>query len=377
MSRPPRIVLSAGELSGDRLGAGLAEALLRRRPELELVGMGGPRMEAAGVRLVQQQDEVAVVGFGEVLAHLPAIRRAMRRLRELLQDDPPDLLVPIDYQEFNMRLAATAKGLGIPVVYYVSPQIWAWRRGRVKKVAARVKRMMVLFPFEAAFYEEAGVPVSHVGHPVVEPREDPPTRAAFCEPLGLDPERPICALMPGSRRSEVGRLLPVLLDAAALLKRPELQFVMPVAPGLDDTYLDALVAGRAITRYRGDFHHLLAHAALGAVASGTASLECAVAGLPVVVAYRVSGFSSLLGRFFLKVDHIALPNLILGERVLPEQIQGDCTPEKIAAELARYLDDPGYTARVKRRLGEVVERLGGPGVFERAADAVLAELEAG
>jgi len=206
MGRAPRIVLSAGEASGDRLGAGLAHALRRRHPEIELLGMGGPQMAEAGVRLVQDASEVAVVGIQEVLAHLPAIRRAMRSLETVLRDERPDLLVPIDFPDFNLRLAARARRAGVDVVYFVSPQVWAWRRGRVHGIRRLVRQMLVLFPFEVDFYERAGVPVTFVGHPLAEAPPEPRSREELCTAAGLDPERETIALVPGSRRSEVSRL---------------------------------------------------------------------------------------------------------------------------------------------------------------------------
>lgn len=376
--RPPTILISAGETSGDRLGAGLARALRARRPELRLVGMGGERMEAEGVERVQDASEVAVVGIVEVLAHLPALRRAMDRLRRAL--DGADLLVPIDYPDFNLRLAKDAGRAGVPVVYFVSPQVWAWRKGRVKRIRRLVRRMLVLFPFERAFYDDAGVPVTFVGHPAVDLQPEPPDREAWFRAAGLDPARPAVALLPGSRRGEIGRLLPVLFAAAERLRarRPELQFVLPVAPGLDRAWLDALVAAqpfRDVALQRDGFAGALAHCAAGAVASGTASLESALAGLPIVVVYRIAPLSYLLGRMLVDLEHVALPNLVAGRRLVPELIQGDCTPERVAAEVARYLDDPERAAEVRRGLAAVRERLGEPGVFDRAAEAVLAELD--
>ena len=381
MAHPPRIVLSAGEASGDRLGAGLARALLRRRPELELVGMGGAQMEQAGVRRVQDADEVAVVGLFEVLRHLPALRRAMARLTALL-DRGADLIVPIDYQDFNMRLAAKAKQRGVPVVYFVSPQVWAWRPGRVEKVRKLVRRILVLFPFEVAFYEKVGVPVDFVGHPIVELPTTGPDRATLCRTAGLDAERPIVALMPGSRRGELERLLPPMLDAARRLIAHDarLQFLLPLAPALDPLRVEALrvEAGDGVPPvaiHRGDFPQLLEHCEAGVVASGTASLEAASMRLPIVVVYKVGGLSYALARRMVKLENVALPNLVAGQRVVPELIQDACSGEAIAAEIRRYLDDPQHAAAVRETLRQVRERLGEPGIYDRAADAVLQVLD--
>lgn len=381
MSRAPRIMISAGEASGDRLGAGLARALRDRHPDVELIGMGGEQMAEAGVRRVQDAADVAVVGFSEVVAHLPEIRAAMRRLEQVLERERPDVLVPIDFPDFNLRLAARAARSGVPVVYFVSPQIWAWRRGRVRAIRRLVRRMLVLFPFETEFYERAGVPVTFVGHPLAERQAPASRREALVSRIGLDPTRRTLALVPGSRRVEVARLLPVMVDAARILqeRRGDLQFVVPIAPGLPEQEILAPLqrAGNEYVRaHSGDFPDLLSLCEAGAVASGTASLEAAVSRLPIVVVYRMSLVSHAIARLLVRVDHVAMPNLVAGRRVVPELIQGQCTPERVAAELARYLDDPVHAARIRVELEEVRDRLGGPGVFARAAREILGEIEA-
>jgi lipid-A-disaccharide synthase len=379
MSRPLRIALSAGEPSGDRLGAGLARALRVLRPDVELSGMGGDEMAEAGVRLVQHASEVAVVGFVEVIRHMPAIRAAMSRLDALLREERPDLLVPIDFPDFNLRLAAKAHVARVPVVYYVSPQVWAWRRGRVRTIRALVRRMLVLFPFEAAFYEQEGVPVTFVGHPAARARATA-SRAELLGRLALDPARPVVALLPGSRVGEAGTLAPILCRAGMEVRatRPDVQFVVPKARTLPAGFLEAIVVGTGasgIVVHDGDYPGVLEVADCGAVASGTATLDCALAGLPIVAVYRMQGFSYLIARSLVSVPHIALPNLVAGHRIVPELVQGECTPERIAKELLAYLGDPTRAAETRRALGEVRSKLRGDGAFERAAEAVLAELD--
>jgi len=378
MRRPLRILLSAGEASGDRLGAGLARALRERAPGIEIMGMGGDEMAAAGVRLVQHASETAVVGFVEVLAHLPALWRAMSRLQAAIESERPDLVVPIDFPDFNFRLVARARRAGVPVVYFVSPQVWAWRSGRVRKIRGWVRRILVLFPFEVPFYERAGVPVTFVGHPAIESGLAPADRATVFARAGLDPGRPLVALLPGSRHSEVARLLPVLLGAAAILRKtwPELQFAVARAATVGAGIVESAVAGTdlsgiAVTTQ--DFSALLGLAEAGVVASGTATLEAALAGLPMVVVYRMGAVSWFIGRWLVKVDHVALPNLIAGSRIVPELLQDECTPANVATAVGAYLDDPGRAGRIRRELGEVRSRLGEPGVFGRAADAILGE----
>ncbi len=373
MSRPLKILISAGEASGDRLGAGLARALRARRPDIELLGMGGDEMAEAGVRLVQHASEVAVVGIVEVLAHLPAIRAAMAKLEETLRRERPDLLVPVDFPDFNLRLAARARRVGVPVVYFVSPQVWAWRRGRVRHIRDLVRRMLVLFPFEVVFYEAEGVPVTFVGHPAVEDVGD--------ERIGIDTERPVVALLPGSRQGEVARLLPPLLEAARILHepRPALRFVIPRARTLPLGLLEDRIRERGLEDvvrvHSGDYPAILRACAAACVASGTATLDAALARVPMVVVYRMRPLTYALGRHLVRVEHIALPNIVVGRRVVPELVQNECTPDRIAREVERYLDEPARANEVRRALAEVQERLGPPGAYDRAAEGILREIE--
>ena len=381
MPRAPRILLSAGEASGDRLGAGLARALCQSCPDVELYGMGGPQMAEAGVRLIQDASEVAVVGFQEVLAHLPAIRKAMRLLEAAVERERPDLLVPIDFPDFNLRLAARARRAGVDVVYFVSPQVWAWRRGRVRLIRRLVRRMLVLFPFETEFYEAAGVPVTFVGHPLAEHVREARGRAELCAVTGLDPQREILALVPGSRRSEVERLLAPMLQAVALVRgrRPETQSLVTLAPGLSRDWFDAEISRLGNTDVRlhaGDFPEVLSLCQAGLVASGTASLEAAVTGLPMAVVYKMNPLSYAIGRALSNLDSVAMPNLVAGRRVVPELIQAECTPERMSDVLLGFLEQPDEARRVGQELQALRGRLGGPGVFDRAAGEILAEVGA-
>jgi lipid-A-disaccharide synthase len=341
--------------------------------------MGGDEMRAAGVRIVQHASEVSVVGIVEVAKHLPAIRRAMRRLERAIVEERPDLVVPIDFPDFNLRLAVRARRAGVPVVYFVSPQVWAWRPGRVHKIRDLVRRMLVLFPFEVAFYREAGVPVDFVGHPIAE-RTTPRPRGELARLAGLDPDRPTVALLPGSRAGEVQRILPVLLEAARRIRpgREGLQWLVSAAPGLDRAWLRAEADRHGLPEARihtGDFPEILTVCTAGAVAAGTASLEAAAAELPIVVVYRMNPVTYAIGRRLVSLPHVALPNLVAGRRVVPELIQDECTPDRVASELERYLDRPADAERVRAELREVRERLGAPGAFETAAARILDELD--
>jgi len=379
VTRPLKVMISAGEASGDRLGAGLARALSRLHPGVEIFGMGGDEMAEAGVRLTGHAAEVAVVGFVEVIRHLPTIRRAMARLTKALTDERPDVLVPIDFPDFNLRLAARAAEARVPVVYYVSPQVWAWRRGRVRTMRRYVRRMLVLFPFESAFYDRERVPSTFVGHPAAGPRT-PASRDELLRRLGLDPGRPVVALLPGSRVGECSRLFPVMLAAANALRRthPAVQFVVPAAKTLPPGFLEA-VAERdgpvGLRVHAGDYPGLLEVADAGVVASGTATLDAALSGLPFVAVYRMQPLSYLIAKLLVRVEHIALPNLVAGERIVPELVQGACTPGAVASELASLLDDPGRAARIRSGLAGVSARLRGEGAFDRAAAMVLEEAQ--
>jgi lipid-A-disaccharide synthase len=301
----------------------------------------------------------------------------MSRLTSALIRERPDVLVPIDFPDFNLRLAASAKDAGVPVVYYVSPQVWAWRKGRVAAMRKLVRRMLVLFPFESAFYQEEGVPATFVGHPAAATRERA-SRDELLPRLGLDPRRPVVALLPGSRVGEAGRIFPVLVDAAALLSvtHPHAQFAVPKARTIPDGFLERIAERASLSSLgiRADaYPGILDVADAGAVASGTATLDAALAGLPFVAVYRMQALSYLLAKALVSVDHVALPNLIAGARIVPELVQGDCTPPAVAGALASLLDDPERAASSRAGLLGVRDQLHGDGALDRAAAAVLDE----
>ena len=376
-----RVMISAGEASGDRLGAGLATALRRQDPSIDLVGMGGPQMRAAGVRLVQDSSEVSVVGISEVLSRLPQIRRAMGRLERVLEEQRPDLLVPIDFPDFNLRLADRAGRSNVGVVYFVSPQVWAWRPRRVHRIRRLVREMLVLFDFERAFYRDADVPVTWVGHPLADAPTAVPDLVELRRRIGLQPESTVVALLPGSRAGEIDCHLPVLLRTAERLRRrrPALEFLVPLAPSAPESAVRDAIRDSALERihvHAGDFPDVLHACAAGAVASGTASLDAATVGLPMVVIYRMNPISHWIGKRLIQVDHIAMPNLIAGRRVVPELLQDECNPTRIAAEVERYLADEAHAESVRTALRAVLRKLGDPGVFMRAAERVQAHLVA-
>jgi lipid-A-disaccharide synthase len=366
----------AGEASGDLHGATLARALATLAPGLTIAGMGGTRMAAAGVRLVQRAERVTVVGGTEALGRLPALWTAFRALRRQLRGRRPGVLVLIDFPEFNLRLARVARRLGVPVVYFVAPQLWAWRRGRVRSMARDVKRVLAIFPFEVGLYQEAGVPVEFVGHPLLDVL---PALGRDAARSGLaTPGETLIGLLPGSRDAEVRRHLPVLLGAASRIaaRRPGTRFAVPVAPTIAVAEVETAVraSGLPIEVCPGEAYRVMAAADLLLVASGTATLEAACYGTPMVVLYRLSSLSYALARALVRgVSHISLPNIVAGRAVVPEFVQGQATPEAIAGAALGILEDDVGRAAQRAALLEVRTRLGEPGAGLRAARAVLRE----
>lgn len=369
---PPRLLISCGEPSGDFYGGELLHHLRAARPDLAAFGLGGDHVLAQGANLQAHARDVAVVGLLEVVKHLGDLKAVFNRILAEADRGRPDVAVLVDYPDFNLRLAKALHRRGIPVVYYVSPQVWAWRRGRIKTIKAAVARMLVLFPFEEAIYREAGVPVTFVGHPLLEHVKPASDRGAFLREIGLDPSRPVVAILPGSRRQEVAHNLPPLAGAIAAIaaRRPEAQFVLAAAPTLDETTYHG-VRARVV---RGRTHEVLGAADVGLVASGTATVEAALLGLPMVVVYRVSPMSFALGRPLVRVRHFAMVNLIAGREIVPELMQGAFTPERVAAEALALLEDPAKAKAVRASLAEVRRQLGEPGASARAAAIVAAML---
>jgi lipid-A-disaccharide synthase len=374
-----RLLVSCGEPSGDLYGGELLRHLRPLLPELEAFGLGGDRLAEQEVSLQAHVRDLAVVGLLEVLSHLRKIRGVFQGLLAEVDRKPPDLAVLIDYPDFNLRLARELHRRGIRVLYYVSPQVWAWRRGRIRSIRAAVSRMLVIFPFEEALYKEAGVPVSFVGHPLVDLVRPEPDRAAFLSGLGLDPARPVVAVLPGSRTKEIAHNLPPLLGALRLLARarPDLQFLLAAAPSIDLAALEGRLRGLPVGLVQDQTHAVLGAATLALVASGTATVEAALLGTPMIVVYRLSALTYALGRPLVRVPHFAMANLIAGQRVVPELIQGDFTPERVTAEVLSLLGDGVRLAGMREALGEVRRRLGPPGASARAAEAVRTSLLAG
>lgn len=373
----PRLLICCGEPSGDLYGAELVRHLRPLAPGLSIFGLGGDRLLAQDTSLVAHVRDLAVVGLLEVVRHLRRLRGVFASVLEEVDRDPPRLAVLIDYPDFNLRLARELHRRRIPVVYYVSPQVWAWRRGRIRSIRETVSRILVIFPFEEKLYQEAGVPVTFVGHPLVDLVRPPSDPRAFLSSLGLDPGRPVVAILPGSRPQEVAHNLPPLAGAVRRLgrRRPELQFLVAVAPSLDPAWVERSLAVLPARRVTGQSHAVLGAASIALVASGTATVETALLGTPMVVVYRLSPLTYALGRPFVRVPHFAMVNLVAGERVVPELIQGDFTPENVEREALFLLDNPAKAATMRDGLLRVRRLLGERGASGRAAWAVYETLK--
>ncbi len=363
-------MVSCGEPSGDLYAGALAGEIRRLDPAAEIFGLGGERLRAAGGRLTGDYTGISVTGLVEVLRILPRSYAMLRRLIAAARASRPDVFVAIDFPDFNFRLAAALKRLGIPIVYYISPQLWAWRPARMQTMKRLADRVLVIFPFEEELYRREGVDVRFVGHPLVDLASATGPRDAFLRGHRLDPAAPVVALLPGSRPNEVSRILPVLASAMPLIagRVPRVQFVVACAPELPDTSF-AGIEGAVLVRGRAD--DVLAAADVVVTASGTATVQAALHERPMVVVYRLSNLTYRIGKPFVKVDTYAMANLVAGSRIVPELIQQDCTPERVAAETVRFLTDSARYDATRAALAGVRAKLGAPGASARAAEAIL------
>ncbi|HEV8713738.1 MAG TPA: lipid-A-disaccharide synthase [Candidatus Binatia bacterium] len=372
--RNSRILLVAGEASGDAHGADLVNALKCQAPGIEVFGVGGQYLREAGMHTLVDTAAIAGMGLFEARDKLKALVRAYRQLTAILRTAPPDLLVLIDFPEFNLRLAKIAKRVGVQVFYYISPQVWAWRRRRVYTIARRVDRLAAVFPFEPAFYAAHGCTVDFVGHPLVDRVHPDRSREETRQRYGLDLARKTIALLPGSRAQEVRYLLDPLLGATTLLGN-NYQFVIAVASTLNETDLREWVGQNKIPVVQGDTYNLLHAADLALVASGTATLETALLERPMVIVYRLAPLTYALARLIVRVPFIGMPNLIAERRVVPELIQSEVTPTRIAAEARQLLENPQAYRLAQEGLREVRRRLGPGGAAERTATLILEMLK--
>ncbi len=373
------VLFSAGEPSGDQHAANLFSELKKRRPDIQGIGMGGAQMAAVGIDIRYDSSQIAVIGVIEVIRHYPKIRQALAQMQRLLRDERPSLLVCVDYKEFNFKLATYAKRLGIKVLFYVSPQVWAWRPGRVKQYGRVIDMMAVIFPFETAYYEAENVPVRYVGHPSVDKVKPLHGKSEALREFGLSANKKTVGLLPGSRVNEIKRLLPVMLAAAQTLQTqfPGLQFILPQAPSIADALLaeclrQSTVNVVVIKNQPYDAMHCCDAIMVG---SGTASLEIALLGIPMLICYKLSPITYWLGRLLVKTPFIGLPNIMAGKLIVREFIQHAANPENLAAEIRHLLTDSRSVNQMRADLAEVKRRLGPGGASKALAELVLQLLD--
>jgi len=375
---PGRILLIAGEASGDLHGAGVVKALKRLHPGLDVFGVGGNHMREEGMEVVFPIERLAFMGFLEVVKNLKTVKELRTKLTNVASDRRPDAAVLIDYPGFNLRFAKTLTAMGVPVIYYISPQVWAWHKGRVAKMRGVVRSMKVVFPFEVEIYRRAGIDVEFVGHPIVERIGSRLSKAEFFRQHGLDPSRKLVALLPGSRRQEIEAIFPVMIEAAARLVRSfGVQAAVGVAPNLGLGLLGEHLTGSSqIVPIENGTYELMNHADAAIVTSGTATLETGWFGTPMIIVYKTSLLTYQIGKMLVDVPYIGLANIVAGRKVAPELIQGDLTAERLVEEMSHLLQDPSAAQDMRRGLSVIREKLGGPGASERVAKAVLSYVAA-
>ncbi|HBO85025.1 MAG: lipid-A-disaccharide synthase [Deltaproteobacteria bacterium GWC2_42_11] len=369
-----KLLIVAGEASGDLHGSNLIISILRIDPSVKTYGIGGIRMTSLGFQSVFDAANLAVVGLTEVISKFPVIKSAFDKLKDTIDKDRPDLVVLIDYPDFNLRFAKKVKKRGIPVIYYISPQVWAWRKGRVKKIAKLVDKMLVIFQFEEKIYKDAGVDVEYVGHPLVDEVKCGLSRIEARQVLGIDKDNVVVAIAPGSRTSEISRLMPVILDAAVIIKReiPSAMFILPLAGTLERRSVERFFNNKEIPVkiFEKRMYEVIAASDAAIVASGTATLETALLKTPMVVVYKVSPVTYWIGKVLVNVDNISLVNIIAGRKVVPELIQGDANQERIAGEVLNILKNAHISNRMTEDLKMVREKLGKGGASKKSAEII-------
>ncbi len=370
-SRFKKVMIVAGEASGDLHGSNLVKAMHRIDPRIRFYGIGGEKLREAGVEIVANSSEMAVVGLTEVLSKLGFILKVRRKLKKFLQEKRPDLLILIDYPDFNLPLAKEARKNGIKVFYYISPQVWAWRKGRIYTIAKFVDRMAVILPFEVPLYERVKLDVSFVGHPLLDAVKRRYTREDALKKFDLKDGTTTVGILPGSRDGEVMKLLPEMLKAAEILedRLPSVQFILPLADTLNYDFVAGIVSQYSanVKIVKDNAYDVIGLSDIAMVASGTATLETALLGTPMIIVYKISMLSYLIGRAVVNVDNIGLVNIIAGKTVVPELIQGDANPEKMADEVYNILTSGSRMDEMKKELLDVSKKLGGPGASERTA----------
>jgi lipid-A-disaccharide synthase len=369
-----KILVVAGEASGDLHGGLLIREVRQINSRVHFFGIGGDSMANAGMEIIHHVRDLAFVGFFEVIKHLPYVRRIYREMASLLDKKKPDLVLLIDYPGFNLRFAREANRRNIPVFYYISPQVWAWKAGRVKTIARRVKRIVVILPFEEDIYRKAGVDVHFTGHPLKDTVHPGKGKTEFYQKLGLNPRQLTVGILPGSRNLEVSNLLPEMIKAFHLLKKrlPELQGILAKADTISDEIYNAyLKESDLIFSVRKESYDVLTHCDAALVASGTATLETALLGTPMVILYKVAPLTAFIVRRIIRISFVGLVNIVAGKEVVPEILQEDVQAEIIAEKIFPLLTDENEREEIKKSLQEISEKLGKPGASRRAAEKLV------
>lgn len=366
------IMVSAGEASSDAHAAHALEALHDLGTPFTSFGMGAGALQDAGTELIVDCRDLAVIGIVDVLLNYHKFLKRLRLLRQSMRERKPDLLVLVDYPDFNLKLAETARELGIPVLFYVSPQVWAWRSGRVKRIGQLVSHMAVLFPFEVDIYRREGIPVTYVGNPVVADAVSPYTVSEAREHFGLETQAPVIALLPGSRNGEIQRNLPSMIDSARIIasQSPQCRFILPVAATLETSFIQQVIGDKpphALQLVTGNSRHAMRAADVALVASGTATLETALIGTPMVVMYKVNAINYAIMKRLIRIPNISLVNIVAGRRVVPEYIQHDATPEAMAEDVLSLMQDEERRSTMIGELENVKQLMGDAGASRRVA----------
>ena len=377
MFHPPplSIMFSAGESSGDQHAANMFLELKKHQPDIKGFGMGGAKMALAGIDIRYDSGSIGVIGVVEVLKHYGEIRRALKLIQQLVSTERPDLLVCVDYKEFNLKLARFAKQCGVKVLFYVSPQVWAWRPGRVKTYGKAIDMMAVIFPFETTYYDAENVPVRYVGHPSVDKVHPQRSRLEDMAIFNLDESNPVIGLLPGSRANEINRLLPIMLAAAEILqvRNPGIQFMLPQADSISDELLESYMdrSPVKITVIKNQPYDVIQCCDVVMTTSGTATIEIALLTVPMVITYKLAALTYWLGRWLVNTPFIGLPNIILGKGFIKELIQYEATSENLAEEIERILTDKFYADQMRDNLNQVKQQLGHGGGSKNMAELAL------
>ena len=374
-----QIMVAAGEASGDLYGSNLAEAIRKKAPSVCMFGIGGTKMQEAGVELYAPIERLSSMGLTEILGHLPYLRRLLSKMAELMDRRRPDLLILIDYPGFNLRLAGMARKRRIPVLYYICPKVWAWGAWRIPLISRRVTKLLAVFPFEPQLFHGRGLDVMFIGHPLLDVVSPSSSKTAFFREMGLPPDDPVIGLLPGSRPQEVERLYPVMIQAARIIEKhiKGVLFLVGKAHTVEEP-LYARIAEMSdmdLIVVEGRTYDIMKYSDLLLVASGTATMEAAIVGTPMVILYKMAPLSYLVGRIMVHIPYIGLPNIVSGREIVPELIQGEATPYRVAAEALAIWKDGHRNLEVRRALAGVKEKLGRRGASERAAHVALEMLE--